>query len=700
MQDQKGQKHNRLIKEKSPYLLQHADNPVDWRPWGKEAFLKARDEDKPVFLSIGYSTCHWCHVMERESFQDPEVARLMNQTFVSIKVDREERPDLDSVYMSVAQAMSGRAGWPLTIIMTPEKKPFYAATYIPKHTRMGMPGMLDLVPRVSKLWQDQKQRVTDIADKIVAEINRPSPECASHAPGEEDLRQAFEQLIRNFDHINGGFGAEPKFPSPHNYAFLLRCYARTKDKEALDSAEKTLQAMSRGGIFDHLGYGFHRYSTTADWLVPHFEKMLYDQALLAMLYTEAFQATGKREYEETLRKILEYVLRDLASPEGGFYSAEDAESEGEEGKFYLWTLDQVKEALEPEQVELASKVFNVQPEGNFFDPAAGRKTGDNILHMKKPLPELARNLGMDEEELENAVSGIRETLLVGREKREHPFLDDKVLADWNGLMIAALAKAGRALSEPVYVAAAARAADFVLTEMRTPGGRLLHRWRHGDADIHGFLEDYSYLCWGLVELYEADFRSERLRAALELTGVMLEHFWDEREGGFFISADYAEQTIVRHKDAFDGAMPSGNSVAALNLFRLGRIIGDPEMESRAEEVIKAFYCTIQKAPAAFTHMLSALDFAIGPASEVVIAGERGSDDTDSMLSALEQGFVPNKVVILRPEEDHEIAELVPYLENMEMLGGKATAYVCRNFQCKQPVTDPDKMMEALVNAGD
>jgi len=504
---------NRLATEKSPYLLQHASNPVDWYAWGDEAFEKAAKEDKPVFLSIGYATCHWCHVMEHESFEDPIVASLMNEAFVNVKVDREERPDIDQVYMAVCQMLTGSGGWPLTIIMTPDKKPFFAATYIPKQSRYGRMGMVDLVPRVQQFWQSDRDKLMESANQIVGRLDTTN----RNRPGEVPagvVDAAFEQLAARFDAPRGGFGDRPKFPSPHNLLFLLNYWARTGEAGALQMTEKTLEAMRLGGIFDHVGFGFHRYSTDSEWLVPHFEKMLYDQAMLALAYTDAAQATGSADYERVVREVLAYVLRDMTSPEGAFYSAEDADSEGEEGLFYLWTVDEMVEALENNDGAFAVDLWNADPEGNYLDEATQRKNGTNILHLQETFDDASSRLQIDRNQLDARAEAVRAALFARREGRIHPLKDDKILADWNGLMAAAMARAGKTLHEPDYVDAAAASVDFVLTTMRTPDGNLLHRYRDGEAAVGAFLDDYAFLTWACLELYDATLDPAHLKRAI------------------------------------------------------------------------------------------------------------------------------------------------------------------------------------------
>ncbi|CAG0960822.1 MAG: thioredoxin domain-containing protein [Candidatus Methanoperedens sp.] len=678
-------KTNRLINEKSPYLLQHAHNPVNWYPWGEEAFEKAKNENKPVFLSIGYSTCHWCHVMEKESFEDDDVAALMNDAFVSIKVDREERPDIDSIYMAVCQAMTGSGGWPLNLLLTPDRKPFHALTYIPKESRLGRVGMLDLIPQVKELWNSQRDEVEKAANRNVNALKPAS--LAGERLTDDILHIAYEQLLGMFDEEHGGFGHAPKFPTPHNLMFLLRYWKRTGDRMALMMVEKTLCAMRMGGIYDHVGFGFHRYSVDQRWLVPHFEKMLYDQAMLAMAYTEAHQATGKKEYEKTCREIFTYLMRDMTSPEGGFFSGEDADSEGEEGKFYLWTENELRQVFTDEKYKLVKKVFNIRVDGNFPEG-----NGKNIFYLSNPITEVP---GFPIADIEKSIESSRSKLFEVRENRIHPGKDDKILTDWNGLMIAALAKASQAFHEPEYAENAQKAADFIITKMRNPKGGLYHRYRDGETAIPGFLDDYGFFVWGLLELYEATFEIRYLQAALEFNEYLLTHFWDAKAGGFFITSDDAENILIRKKDIYDGAVPSGNAVAMLNLIRLGKITADPELERKAEATGQAFSRIVGQAPAGYTMLMSALDFTIGPSSEVVIAGDLQADDTMDMLKALRKEFIPNKVVMLRPNEESEIMRISGYTKSLSSKGGKATAYVCRNFSCRLPVTEPGKMLELL-----
>jgi hypothetical protein len=688
---------NRLIHEKSPYLLQHAHNPVDWYPWGKEAFERARNENKSVFLSIGYATCHWCHVMEKESFEDLEVAGLMNDAFISIKVDREERPDVDTVYMRVCQILTGSGGWPLTIFMTPDKKPFFASTYIPKENRFGRLGMLELIPRIQGLWVNNRPELETSADKIVTSLKESPASSQGKHPREDKLDAAYHQLEQQYDSEHGGFGISPKFPAPHTLLFLLRYWKRTGNENALHMVEKTLQSMRKGGLFDHIGYGFHRYSTDAQWLVPHFEKMLYDQGMLAMAYTETFQVTRNNSYKNTAKEIFTYVLRDMTSPEGAFYSAEDADSEGEEGKFYLWTSDELEKILSNEEAYLAMRVFNIKKAGNFAEEASGKKTGGNILHLKKSLAEIASELKLSSKDLSKNLESIRVSLFKTREKRVRPLKDDKVLVDWNGLIIAALAKAAVAFDEPAYERAARKASDFILNNMHNKQGRLFHRNREGQSSITAFLDDYAFLIWGLIELYEATFDARFLKKALELNEVLIKHFWDDKEGGFYFTPDDGEKLLLRQKETYDGAIPSGNSVQMLNLLHLGRMTSNPELEEKAAQTGRIYSRDVELSPSAFTQMMAAVDFGIGPSYEVVVVGATEANDTKAMLKTLQNEFSPNKVVLFIPtdKDPSAIFQMAPFTSRMTSIQNKATAYVCQNFTCQQPTTDIDTMLRSI-----
>ena len=708
---------NRLAREKSPYLLQHAFNPVDWVPWGEEAFARARAEDRPIFLSIGYATCHWCHVMERESFEDADVAALLNRDFVSIKVDREERPDIDGVYMTACQLMTGQGGWPLTIVMTPDKQPFFAGTYFPREGVAGRAGMLDLLPRLAALWRERREDVEAAGASALAAIREVEVRGVGSgegrgegALGEETLRRGFSDLLARFDPHQGGFSRAPKFPAPHQLLFLLRWSDRTGDRRGVEMVEKTLVSMRRGGVFDHLGYGFHRYSTDARWLVPHFEKMLYDQALLAMAYTELWQMTGDDAHRTVAREIHAYVARDLTDPEGGFYSAEDADSEGREGAFYVWTraeFDEVlSEALGEDTAGLARRAFRVEARGNFADEASGLRTGENILHAGETPAEIAAALGEDAGRVEKRLEEARRVLFEKRTTRERPLLDDKILTDWNGLMIAALARSGLAFGDEALVAAAGRAADFMLERLRDDEGTLLHRYRDGESAIVAGAADHACLIWGLIELYGATFDPRWLRAARELLDPLLERFWDpDRLGVFNVDATQSD-VPVRQKELYDGATPSANATTWYVLLRLGRLTGDVELLDRAEALRRALAGPVGGAPSAYTMSLVALDLALGPSQEVVVAGDPDEPDTRRMLDALANRYAPRTAVLFKPARSRTeapggppanlLAQLAPFTEPHDLLDGKATAYVCTDFACRRPTTDVAEMVKQLT----
>ena len=684
--------HNRLQNEKSPYLLQHARNPVDWYPWGEEAFVKAQLEDKPVFLSIGYSTCHWCHVMERESFEDEEVAGLLNETFVNIKVDREERPDIDVVYMKVCQLMTQSGGWPLTIMTTPDKRPFFAATYIPKETQYGRVGLLEILPRVKSLWQKKRADVLSVASEITQLVQQPTIGNTKDL-GEEILHRAYRSLSTSFDRTFGGFGQAPKFPSPHNFFFLLRYWRRTGEVEALRMVEDTLQNMRYGGIFDQIGFGFHRYSTDTRWIVPHFEKMLYDQALMAMAFIELYQATGKNKYEISAREIFTYVLRDMTDDHGGFYCAEDADSEGVEGKFYLWTEKEIHNVLTQDEADLFLSYYRHDSDTS-MQGMQEIPDGYFIPHLNPSSIDDARDSVM---ELFGKMEGIRNKLFAVRERRMRPHKDDKILTDWNGLMIAALARGAQVFDEPTYSDAALRAMNFIIQSLQTKEGRLLHRFWDGEGSIPGNVDDYSFIVWGLLELYEATFDTKHLLKALEYQSHLFAYFGDDQNGGFFFTPADAEELLTRPKELHDGAIPSGNSIALINTLRLSRLTGDAEMGKRAHKIYRAFGAPADAMPTAYTQFLCGLDFVIGPASEVIIAGYVNKEDTRLMLRDLRKSFLPNKIVVFRSESSTppDIETIAPFVQSYSIRNGQATAYVCSNFTCSLPTNDPKKMMELL-----
>jgi uncharacterized protein YyaL (SSP411 family) len=689
---------NHLIHECSPYLLQHADNPVDWYPWGEEAFERARNDDKPIFLSIGYSTCHWCHVMQHESFEDTEVAALMNESFICIKVDREERPDIDNVYMAVCQMMTGSGGWPLTIVMTPDKRPFFAATFIPKSSRFGRMGMMELVPKIAGVWKNQRSEVLISAEKNVAALQGIDHNVVAGQLGEITLAKTFDSLKGRYDPVHGGFAEQRKFPMPHNYLFLLRYWKRTGDDRALEMVDKSLRAMRGGGMFDHVGFGFHRYSTDPEWLLPHFEKMLYDQALLAMAFLEMYQATHDEFFARSAREVFTYVQRDITSYEGGFCSAEDADSEGKEGKFYVWTMDELIEVLGSDDARLFSRAYNCHSEGNFKEESTGLNTGENILHLKDTIDAIAAQFDVEPDELSSKLGILRLKLFSRRESRIHPAKDDKILTDWNGLMIAALAQGAVILQDTSLSDLAEKSARFIMDSMRTENGGLYHRYRDGDSDIQAYVDDYAFMIWGLIELYESTFDVRYLRTAVDLNNYLIEHFWDESTAGLFFTADNSESLIHRSKEIYDGAVPSGNAVAMYNFLRLARITGDMTLEQRAHDLALHFGGTVSSAPANHTMLMCALDFAVGPSHEVVISGSLDSESCEDFLDSLRSVYLPNKVVLHRPDgESPEIATMSPFVLDQKSIGGKPTAYVCVNHKCKVPTTDPDEMISQLLD---
>ena len=693
-----GPDYNRLVFEQSPYLLQHAANPVEWYPWGDEAFEKAQQVEKPIFLSIGYATCHWCHVMEHESFEHEAVAALLNEHYVSIKVDREERPDVDQIYMTVTQGLTGSGGWPMTVVLTPDRKPFFAGTYFPREGLSGRPGMLDLLPQLADLWITERERIVDSAEEITEWLQRRIGSESERPVGPEALNRAFQQLAERYDSEHGGFAEQPKFPTPHNLTFLLRYWKSKESTDALEMVENTLRAMRRGGVFDQIGFGIHRYSTDREWLVPHFEKMLYDQALVAIAALETFLATGKEDYADMAREIFTYVLRDMTDPAGGFYSAEDADSEGVEGKFYLWSEAEVRSVLGGE-AELFLEAYGFTPEGNYVDESTRTKTGLNIPHLTGSREDRAAEWQIEASVLRARLESAREHLFEHREKRIHPLKDDKVLTDWNGLMIAALALGGRILDEEDYTRAAVRAADFIWQNLRDDSEHLLKRWRGGRAGLRGHLDDYAFFTWGMIELYETTFDPLYLDRAVALTEDSIERFWDTESNAFFFTASDGEHLLVRGKEIYDGAIPSGNSVACMNLLRLGRITARTEWERLADRLLTAFGTQVAGAPSAYTHLMGAVDFMAGPSHEIVIAGRPGSDDVRLMRNALDGLYLPNAVILFRPEMEDAppITRLAPYTVTQRAIGGKATAYVCQDYVCNRPVTDPAEMLELLMN---
>ncbi|MEW6671633.1 MAG: thioredoxin domain-containing protein [Thermodesulfobacteriota bacterium] len=688
---------NRLIHEKSPYLLQHAHNPVDWQPWSRDAFERARAENRPVFVSIGYATCHWCHVMEKESFEDEEAARYLNDTFVCIKVDREERPDIDAVYMAACQMMTGSGGWPLSIFMTPDKKPFFAATYIPKTGRFGRPGLIDICRQVRELWKNRKDKLDASAQEIASHLSRAFAFSGADAPDESLLDRALQQIKRAFDPQRGGFESAPKFPTPHRLLFLLRAFHRSGDQDALDMVTRTLTAMRMGGIWDHVGFGFHRYSTDANWLLPHFEKMLYDQALIAAACLETFQATRDPLPAQTAEEIFTYVLRDMTSPDGAFYSAEDADSEGKEGRFYVWTAEAFKRVLADEDTKRWAAILRVSPEGNFQDEASHRRTGANILHLTVSLNKWADKLGLPRDRLAEEWERVREKLFQARRERAFPLKDDKILTDWNGLMIAALSQAARVLNRPDYAEAARRAARFVLSHMRDEKGRLYHRFRDGELAVEAQAADYAFLIHGLLNLYGATFDIAFAEEARALQRDMIRDFWDEKDGGFFSTRQGADELPVRPKELYDGALPSANSAALNNLLVLSRLTGDATWEDKAHELVRAFAGTVKAQPTAFTFFLCGLDSALRPGQEVVVSGSPEAADTRELLAALNLHYAPSQVTVVKSEQNAgRLARFAGYTDGLQVVADRAVAHVCRGGACTGSTSDSQTLLDQIL----
>ena len=687
-----GDEFNRLIFESSPYLLQHARNPIDWRAWGKETLQLALDEDKPIFLSIGYTTCHWCHVMERESFEDPEVARLLNENYISIKVDREERPDLDNVYMSVTQMMTGRGGWPMTVIMSPEKIPFFAGTYFPKSS------MLDLLPHFARIWKEEREKAEEIGQAIIQNLNQAQASQRGGDLNSSHLDRCFEALSISYDTIHGGFGDQPKFPTPHALSFLLRYHQRTANIEALEMVTHTLKQIRLSGTYDQIGSGIHRYSTDNQWLVPHFEKMLYDQALFSIACIEAYQITKDPFFKESCESTLAYVNRELSSPAGGFYSAEDADSEGEEGKFYIWTNDEIHQVLDEDDAVFFIELFNFENGGNFTDEATGKRTGSNIPHLKKTLAEYARLKEENLNELNLKLEKIRNSLFQAREKRIHPQLDDKVLTDWNGLMISAFARSGQALNNKEYIDRAMQAANFCLKELRQSNGRLLKRWRQGKAGLPAHLEDYAFLAQGLLDLFEATQEPSYLIDAKQLVDLARNLFEDQTMGGFFLTAKDGEKLLTRPKEIYDGAIPSGNSIMAMNLARLWKITGNAEYNECLEKVFSAFSGFLQSYPSGAENFLHSLAFVLNPPHEIVLFGNLNSPDTRSFQEEVNRYFLPFKTFICSdPKKNNsKLLEIAPYLDAFSTVQ-ESTLFICRDLYCEEPINDLLKAKSKLAH---
>jgi len=697
-------KPNRLIREKSPYLLQHAYNPVDWYPWGEEAFKKAQEEDKPIFLSIGYSTCYWCHVMEREVFENESIAALMNKYVVSVKVDREERPDIDRIYMAALQAMTGSGGWPMSMFLTHDRKPFFGATYIPPKTKYGRAGFEDVLAGIQEAWMTNRAEILQAGGQIEEHIRSLlTPASNPTVAGKPALDQGFQSFLKSYDNENGGFGRSPKFPTPVSFNFLLRHFHRTGEKQALEMTLATLKNMYDGGMYDHLGGGFHRYSTDACWHVPHFEKMLYDQAQIAVAYLEAYQITHDEFYSGVARDILKYVEKGMTHREGGFYSAEDAESaldryeptRKKEGAFYTWTKEEIDYLLTSHESDVFGYVFDVQPAGNVLDDPHGEFRGLNVLHRIHTGDEAAAHFKIMTDDLVRTLDRACEKLLRTRANRPYPHLDDKILLSWNGLMISAFARSSQVFHEEKFLRIAERASEFILTKMMDQKtGTLVRRYREGEARFEAHLEDYAFFIQALIDLYEASFEIQWLKKALDLIQKMIALFYDSQDGGFFDTAGSDTTLLVRTKESTDGAEPSGNSIAILNLLRLSQMTDNQEFAQMAKKSLQYFGERLLAMPHAMAQFLVALDFSLVKPKQIVIAGRKENPDTKALLEEVHRHYVPDKVLLLA-EGETGLSLTFPFLKNTVMISGKATAYVCENYACKLPTNDPRELRKQL-----
>jgi hypothetical protein len=695
---------NKLINETSPYLLQHAHNPVNWYPWGPEALQLSKDTGKPIFLSIGYSSCHWCHVMEHESFESEDVAAVLNEHFVSIKVDREERPDLDEIYMAAVQAMTGSGGWPMSVFLTPDLKPFFGGTYFPKEDKYGRPGFITLIKRIHETWSTQKDKLVESADQLVDHIEKSLAGSAGEPQQGTTtiIQNAAAQLGQRFDPRHGGFGDAPKFPSSPSIGLLLREYARTRNPETLHRATFTLDNMAQGGMYDHLGGGFSRYSTDEEWLVPHFEKMLYDNAQLVQVYLEAYQVTGNPYYRKVVEETLEYILRDMTDENGGFYSAEDADSEGEEGKFYVWSHSEIMDVLGPDAGSIFCTYYNVKEKGNFSSHETYH-AGLNILHTPISDAQVASILKISEDELAASLKQSKTTMLEHRSKRVRPGLDDKILTSWNGMMLSGFAQAYQILGNQEYLDATVKCADFILNEL-VKDDELLRTHRKGESRLPAYLDDYAFLIVGLMDVYEATFDVRWIQAADELTETMITKFWDQEESIFYFTSEEHKNLIVRTKPTYDGATPSGNSMATLALLRLSKFVDDSSYYDKADALLDAHYTQMNQFSSAYLKMILALDFMLYPPKEIAVVGSISAPETQDLLKAARSNFIPNKILASYnpsgPDAD-VIQERIPLLKAKTLVKEKPGAYVCKNFACQQPVNEVDALLKQLeLNIGD
>ncbi len=672
-------KANSLIREKSPYLLQHAHNPVNWLPWGDEAFNKAINEDKPIFLSIGYSTCHWCHVMEKESFEDEVVAEILNNNFVPVKVDREERPDIDNIYMKVCQLITGSGGWPLSVFLTPSKKPFFAGTYFPKENKYGRIGFKELLHRINEIWKEKKSELINSAEDISASLLNTSAAVMPAKNGIDIIHDTFNSLKKYYDSENGGFGSAPKFPSPHNLLFLLRYNRYYGNTSAFKIVENTLTQMRCGGIFDQVGFGFHRYSTDNKWLVPHFEKMLYDQAMLIIAYSEAYQTSKNDLFKTTVNEIIEYVKTNLISPEGGFYSAEDADSDGEEGKFYVWSSNEIYDLLSTDEANLFCNTYNITRQGNFKDEHSGTFNGTNIPHLKVPAFK------------NDKLNIIKQKLIEERNKRIHPFKDDKILTDWNGLMIAALSTAAKVFDNDEYLSLAIKCRNFIYSKMLDRNGGLNHRYRNNESGIQANLDDYSFLIWGLLSLYNSTYNEQFLIDAINLCDTTVATFWDYVNGGFYFAPAANNDLILRTKEYYDGAIPSGNSVMLHNLIVLSKITADTKYDKFIDYMVQHL-SMIAGSSFSYTFSVSSYMLLLEESYELVIVGDSSNPQTLNSIKKINQHFVPGLITIFK---ESAVDSKIEYLNNYKMKNGQTTFYLCRNRECDAPTNDIQKIIKQI-----
>ncbi|MBA4537146.1 thioredoxin domain-containing protein [Bacillus aquiflavi] len=677
-------KPNRLIAEKSPYLLQHAYNPVEWYPWGQEAFEKAKAENKPIFLSIGYSTCHWCHVMERESFEDEAVAKLINERFVSIKVDREERPDIDSVYMNVCQMLTGQGGWPLNVFLTPDLKPFYAGTYFPKESRYGRPGIVDAITQLSDKYHHERERIDSVAGQITESLQQAAKRTGTKKLSARILHKTYEQLSNSFDSIYGGFGGAPKFPIPHHLMYLLRYYKWTDAELALKMVEKTLDSMANGGIYDHVGFGFARYSTDQMWLVPHFEKMLYDNALLLYVYSEAYQVTKKDTYEKIVAEIIQFIKKEMTDQHTAFYSALDADSEGIEGKYYVWSKQEVISILGEQLGPYYCDLYDITENGNFEG-----KNIPNLIHTN--VLSVSEKYGFTVEEGKQQLEKARQRLFEERSKRARPHLDDKVLTSWNALMIAGLTKAAKVFNKEEYRQLAEKAFSFIENTMFRHD-RLMARYREGEVKYEAYLDDYAFLLWAAIELYELTFEVHYLQTALRLAERMKDSFWDDEKGGFFFTSKEAKAVLVREKQIADGALPSGNSVAAVQLIKLSHLTGEMKWREMTEKMLTTFEQDVSSYGASFTYFLQSILLMEMGLKEVVILGN--NPDVMEMLTTVRKQFLP-ETIVLNTDDPKRLEHVSPFAGQYEKIA-ETTIYICENFACQQPLTDINKALEVII----